>query len=313
MRVLIVGAGGIGCYYGARLQALGDEVVYVARGEHLLAMQTQGLIVKHAEFDFHQPVQAVDEQTLLQSYPASQFDLIILCIKAFDTPKWLQRCHAWLSAASTPILSLQNGIDNEALIAALLGQARVWGGLAVRIGGHVVEPGRVSVDGPAQVVFGVWPSAEAINKPSKDLLAWQEHFMSAGIPARISANISAELWRKLLINNGVNPLSAITGLTTRALVDDPHFGPCVRQLMLETLAVAQAEGVPLTMHDVDEMFSLLKSFDAIKTSMLVDHEQGKPIELDEICGALLARADKLDVVLPCNQMLYALLAKKTVT
>ena len=136
----------------------------------------------------------------------------------------------------------------------------------------------------------------------------QEHFLAANIPTRISDNIELELWRKLLINNGVNPLSAITGLTTRALVESEHYEPCVRQLMQEVVLVANQEGVHLTQNDIEEMLSLLKSFDAIKTSMLVDHEKGKPIELDAICGSLLMRAKTHGLSLPANQMVSALLS-----
>ncbi|TVQ73739.1 MAG: 2-dehydropantoate 2-reductase, partial [Oceanospirillales bacterium] len=290
MRILIVGAGGIGCYYGARLQSSGDQVVFVARGDHLTALQQQGLKVNHNDFSFDQSVNAVDETSLLKAFKANDFDLIILCFKAFDTAGWLSRMGEWLQTATTPVLSLQNGVDNEALIAEKIGKDRTLGGLAVRIGGHIIEPGVVAADGPAQVVMGAWPSQQQSQYNNADLIQIQEHFLSAGIPTRISDNIEQELWRKLLINNGVNPLSAITGLTTRGLVESKHFEPCVRQLMQEVVLVAQQEGINLTHDDIEEMITLLKNFDAIKTSMLVDHEKGKPIELDAICGSLLTRA-----------------------
>lgn len=309
MRVLVVGAGGIGCYYGARLQAIGDEVVFTARGEHLKALQKNGLVIKHREFNFHQPVKAMDENSLFEHYRSDEFDLILLCIKAFDTSAWLQRSEQWLNASSTPILSLQNGVDNEALIANLLGKERTIGGLAVRIGGHVIQPGVVMADGPAQVIMGAWPNANANNQVLINLVTLKQHFEKALIPTRVTDAIDEELWRKLLINNGVNPLSAITGLTTRELVESPQFEPCVRQLMQETAMIARTEGVNLTDDDVEAMINLLKSFDAIKTSMLVDYEKGKPIELDEICGAVLARARNIGVTLPTNQLVYALLSR----
>lgn len=308
MRILIVGAGGIGCYYGARLQSSGNKVVFVARGDHLNALQQNGLQVQHSEIQFNQMVNAVDEQRLLTAFKVEDFDLIIICFKAFDTASWLTRMREWLKTGSTPILSLQNGVDNEPLIAKVIGKERTFGGLAVRIGGHIIQPGIVSADGPAQVVMGAWPNQQENQHKSDQLMRVQEHFLAANIPTRISDNIELELWRKLLINNGVNPLSAITGLTTRALVESEHYEPCVRQLMQEVVLVANQEGVHLTQNDIEEMLSLLKSFDAIKTSMLVDHEKGKPIELDAICGSLLMRAKTHGLSLPANQMVFALLS-----
>lgn len=308
MRFLVVGAGGIGCYYGARLQAAGHEVVFVARGEHLRVMQQQGLQVEHAELHFARPVVAVSESDVLARYSAGEFDLILLCFKAFDTLDWLVRMTDWLETAATPVLSLQNGVDNEPLIAAQIGTARTLGGLAVRIGGHITAPGCVAADGPAQIIMGPWPQADSIDS---DGYRWLQQlnrvFIDAGIPARVTPDIALELWRKLLINNGVNPLSALTGLTTRELVQDPYFGQSVRQMMLETAAVAQVDGVSLNNDDIDEMIALLNSFDAIKTSMLVDHEKGKPLELDAICGAVIRRADQAGIDTPVNRLVYALL------
>ena len=310
MRILIVGAGGIGCYYGARLQSSGNKVVFVARGDHLNALQQNGLQVQHADFQFHQAVNAVDESCLLNTIRAEDFDLIVLCFKAFDTAHWLDRMSKWLNLASTPVLSLQNGIDNEHLIANQIGQERTLGGLAVRIGGHIIKPGVIAADGPAQIVMGFWPKQNGHSSGENLLNRIKEAFLKAKIPTHISDNIEIDLWRKLLINNGVNPLSAITGLTTRQLVDNDYFEPCVRQLMQEVVNVSVYEGVNLTDIDVEEMMSLLKSFDAIKTSMLVDHEKGKPIELEAICGCLLKRAKKVGIKLPVNQVVYAMLSQR---
>jgi 2-dehydropantoate 2-reductase len=308
MRFLVVGAGGIGCYYGARLQAAGHEVVFVARGEHLRVMQQQGLQVEHAELHFSQPVVALSEAEVLARYTADEFDLILLCFKAFDTLDWLVRMTDWLETATTPVLSLQNGVDNEPLIAAQIGAERTLGGLAVRIGGHITAPGCVVAAGPAQIIMGFWPQADTtLGDRDSWLHRLNSVFIEAGIPARVTSDIAHELWRKLLINNGVNPLSALTGLTTRELVQDPYFGPSVRQMMIETAAVAQVDSVNLNDKDIDEMIALLNDFDAIKTSMLVDHEKGKPLELEAICGAIIRRGEQVGIDTPVNRLVYALL------
>lgn len=307
MRFLILGAGGIGCYYGARLIQAGHDCVFVARGEHLNAMQRVGLEVRHPDFNFQAPVIATDIETLLEQYAATQFDLILLTLKAGATDSIIAQLREWLGASDTPVLSLQNGVDNEPIIAASLGDARTFGGLAVRIGGHILEPGIIEATGPAQVIFGPWPNSE--RTPSSLPLAHsiESCFNAASIPTQLSADIRRELWRKLLINNGVNPLSALTGLDTRRLTADPALGGSVYRMMQETAAVAAADEVELTPTDVEEMFNLISQFDAIKTSMLVDREKGRALELDGISGAVLRRSRQLNIDTPITALVHRLL------
>ncbi|MCH8552536.1 MAG: 2-dehydropantoate 2-reductase [Natronospirillum sp.] len=307
MKFLIVGAGGIGCYYGARLQTAGHEVVFQARGQHLRAMQDRGLLVRHADFFFDGMIDAVDQARLTRDFSCDDFDTLILCFKSQATADWLQGMNDWLANAATPILSLQNGVDNEALVEQAVGRARTLGGLAVRIGGHITEPGTVEVDGPAQVIFGLWPDAEQGESVPGLPESMEQAFSAAGIPTTLSPNIQVELWRKLMLNNSLNPLSAITGLDTRSLCAHPYYGPVVKAIMRETLVAGQADGIELQDKDVDEMFDLISTFDAIKTSMLVDREKGRPLELDGICGPVLARAAQHDLAVPLTGLVYALL------
>ena len=308
MRFLIVGAGGIGCYYGARLQVAGHSVCYLARGEHLEAMQCNGLSVSHEDLSFHEGVQAIDIEYLLQHENCSQFDLIVLTLKSGATASILNKLSDWLKGCDVPILSLQNGVDNELLIAKSVGEKRTLGGLAVRIGGHITKPGEVEVKGPAQVIFGHWPNHR--NETAVDATALErfaETFNKAGIPTQLSTDIQYELWRKLLINNGVNPLSALTGLDTKRLTSDPVFAKTVYRMMEEVAAVAKADQVQLEQNDIDEMFELISNFDAIKTSMLVDKEKARPLELDGISGAVIRRAKQLGIEVPVTELIHALL------
>lgn len=304
MHCLIIGAGGIGGYYGARLLDAGHAVTFVARGDHLAALQRQGLQVSHEDLQFQAPVTALSLPALLAAHHCAEFDLILVTLKSGATADWLHSCADWLRQADTPVLSLQNGVDNEALIADCLGAARTLGGLAVRIGGHIIAPGQIEARGPAQVVMGRWPCAEA-DDPALTMLA--DAFNGAGIPTRISSDIRRELWKKLLINNGVNPLSALTGLDTRRLTADPVLGRTVHALMQETARAARADGVELAPADVDEMFELISRFDAIKTSMLVDREKGRPLELDEISGAVIRRCRQLGEPAPNTELVQRLL------
>ncbi|WP_020559609.1 ketopantoate reductase family protein [Thiofilum flexile] len=308
MHILMVGTGGIGAYYGARLQHAGHKVVFVARGVHLTAIQDQGLKVTHATLQFHQQVTICDETTLHEQYQARDFDLIILTIKAGATAQWRNTWKSWLTApdTKTPILSLQNGVDNERLVSEVVGRERTIGGLAVRIGGHIVSPAVIEATGMAQIVMGYWPN-HSQNPPPPQFNQWQNDFQTAGIPTFATADIQYELWRKLLINNGVNPLSALTRLDTQALTSHPTYGSTVYQIMLETAQAARADGVAMSQGDVDEMFNLIKSFDAIKTSMLIDRERNRPLELLSMSGAVLERHQRLGTQAPVTALIMALL------
>jgi len=312
MKFLILGAGGIGAYYGARLIEAGHEVVMTARGPHLAALQDRGLTVRLETGEHHWPVTALATASLPSGYAADDFDLIVLALKGTATAPVLAELADWLRRGTTPVLSLQNGVDNEPLLAEQFGEQRVIGGLAVRIGAHIVSPGVIESEGAAEIIMGQWPTAASLNQGVRDLLARLEGlFNEAGIPARVTADIRYELWRKLVINNGVNPLSALTGLDTRSLTHHPDFGPIVHGLMQETVSASAADGVDLNARDLEEMFELIRSFNAIKTSMLVDREKGRPLELDSICGAVLRRCRALGVPAPYTELVNALLAHQS--
>ncbi|KFZ37897.1 2-dehydropantoate 2-reductase [Shewanella mangrovi] len=288
MRFVVLGAGGIGCYYAARLLAAGHRVLLVARGEHLLALQQQGLNVEHPQFSFQQAVEATDIQGLISDYRASDFDWLLLAAKSSATLPMMQQLQAWLSAnPALPVLSLQNGVDNEAHIAEVIGKARTVGGLAVKIGAHILAPGRVEATGIAHVDFGAWPNTQENPALQTELGLLSQIFTEANIPNALYDDVSYALWRKLVINNGVNPLTALTLLNTQEVTQHPVFTQTVKSMMQETGRAANAAGVHLTEQDIDEMYQLICGFDAIKTSMLVDRLKGRAMEIDDICGPVI--------------------------
>ncbi len=309
MRWLIVGAGGIGATYGARLVATGETVTFVARGAHLAAMQSEGLTVQHATFQFQAPVDAVSEEALLAERSVGEFDVIVLTFKTQETAPWLARFADWLGGGEAMVLSLQNGVDNEPAIAETVGEARTLGGLAVKIGGHIDAPGSVVVDGEARVVLGVWPDG---SRGAADPYRAQEvgdALERTGVPVVVTSKIEVELWRKLMINVAMNPLSALTGLDTRTLSHDSAFAGAVVQMMREVKEVGVASGVPLLDKDVKDMVELIRGFEAIKTSMLVDREKGRPLELSGLSGTVLRRAEAHGVEVPMTALVHGLVAR----
>jgi len=313
LRFLMIGAGGIGGYYAARLLGAGHQVVLTARSDHLEALRENGLTVHYEGRElFHRP-DTYDHQQLVNQYKPDDFDVIVISLKATATASVVEELGAWLNQGRVPVLSLQNGVDNEPLLAEAIGADRVIGGLAVRIGGHVARPGVIEAEGVAQIVMGVWPKVSArsdTQSPILEILA--AAFNDAGIPTTLSDNIRYELWRKLIINNGVNPLSALTGLDTRSLTHHPEFSKIVYGMMAETIEASKSDGVNLGKKDLDEMFELISNFNAIKTSMLVDKEKGRPLELDSIAGAVLRRCERLGVDAPYTATVSALLRQSNV-
>lgn len=313
MRIAIIGAGGIGAYYGARLQRAGHQVSYVARGAQLQALREQGLQIEHPEFRFAEPVQACDIGGLCRDAAPEDFDLLVLAVKAGATAEIAGALAQWFESrgGGCPVLSLQNGVDNEAILADRLGSRWVLGGLAIRIGTHVEAPGRIGATGVGQIVAGVWPNTtDASDTPAAAALAEAaEAWPAAGIPFQISPDIRRELWRKLVINNGVNPISAITGWDSGRLTRDEEIAPMVRRMMRETAAAAAADGVELAEADVAEMFGVIHDLDPIKTSMLVDREHGRPLEVDAICGPVLERSERLGIEAPATALAAALLRR----
>lgn len=310
LKVAIIGAGGIGCYYGARLQNANHKVVYIARGEHLDSLTSSGLTLTHPDFTFEDNVTACSLSTLFEQYNPTDFDVYLLCVKANITEKIAKELQPWLdhSQQNITIISLQNGVDNEAILKKHLPDSFVVGGLALRIGGHISKPGFVEAKGVSQLIIGKWPNAD--EKSNSQLIAWSLLFEKAKIPTRVVSDIRFELWRKLLINNGVNPLSALTGLDTKKLTHHPRFGKIVYQLMKEVAQVSCVDHEVISTKDVDEMYDLIRTFEPIKTSMLVDYEKGRPLELDEICGAVLKRSKVIDVSVPYTEVVHALLEHK---
>lgn len=308
LKILMIGAGGIGGYYAARLARAGHELVLTARGDHLNALKAQGLTVDYEGEVLHQALPAFSHTELIQKHEPDDFDLIVIALKSTATASVMAELASWLESAAVPVLSLQNGVDNEPVIAEVVGEDRVLGGLAVRIGGHITEPGQVFAEGVAQVVMGAWPRQRPDDLRISLLRRLEALFNAAGIPTTVSDNIRYELWRKLVINNGVNPLSALTGLDTRSLTHHPEFGKIVHGMMAETVAASKADDVNLGPEDLAEMFALISNFNAIKTSMLVDKEKGRPLELDSIAGAVLRRCDRLGIEAPYTMTVNALLA-----
>lgn len=308
MRIGIIGSGGVGSYFGAKLHRAGHEVVFVARGEHLHAMQQNGLHVKHPSLQFSSPVHALDMQALLQTKPL-MYDLFILLTKSMETANIARELSAWLDAhgANTYILSLQNGVENEDILAEYLPKTSIIGGLTRKIGAHVLKAGYVEAVGIAETIVG-----SIVHDSHTQLFVEKlaEAFTAAGIPTHVTLDIRKELWKKLIINNGVNALCALLEVKTGVLMHHPKLSPLVLGLMQETAKAARALHVNISSEDVNAMFELIAGFESIKPSMLVDLEHHRTLELEEICGVVRRSLEKEGLDAPYTQTIVSLLEYK---
>lgn len=302
----IIGAGGIGSFYASKLLSAQQRCVMVARGQRLTQLLEQGLIVSHQQRQ-HRTTQVLANtlEQMFQLFRPTQFTAVLLCTKSSATKDLAADIANWFAKwqSSCPVISLQNGIDNEATLAQLLPPQCVFGGLAVKIGAHLEPNGTVMATGPGELILGVWPQDTLKSFPA-DVIVTLER---TEIPFKVSSDIQKELWLKLVINNGVNPISALTGLDTLTLSCAEPFATIVYGLMKEAAVAAFADGVIITDEEVKNMFDLIANFDPIKTSMLVDYEKGRPLELAAICGVVLARHQQLESDAPYTRLVNALL------
>ncbi|GGF60938.1 ketopantoate reductase family protein [Alteromonas lipolytica] len=286
MNVLMMGCGAIGSFYAERLASAKVNVSVTARGEHLKALKQNGLTVVHDGEVRHHALPAYSHAELKEACKADDFDVIVIALKATQTQSALAELGSWFQAGSCPVLSVQNGVDNEPLLASYLGSERVWGGLSVRSGGEISQPGVATTTGIYKIILGPWPASDTLPAALTELA---QHWLDQGVPLELSHDIRKELWRKLIVNCGVNPLSAAEQLKTYDLTHRPELAKQVYGAMQETARAASYDAVAITPDEVDEMFQLIKSFNSIKTSMLIDFEKGRELEIDAIMGSVIVR------------------------
>jgi 2-dehydropantoate 2-reductase len=312
VRIVIAGAGAIGGYIGARLARADADVVLFARGPHLRAMQDRGLRVTSPDGDFEvKPRVASNLGTI------GQADVVFLGVKAHALVS-LAPMLAPLFGPDTIVVSTQNGIpwwyfngvggDLEGLrlervdpggaIASAIEPRRVVGALAY-FAADIVEPGVIRHIEGNRISFG-----EPDGTRSDRVRALAETLIAVGFRCPVSTRFRHEIWVKLLGNVAFNPISALTGGTLEELVRHPDTSRLVRDLMVETEAVAGKLGIELPI-SIDQRMAGAEKIGAHKTSMLQDFEAGRPMELEAVVGAVVELGDRLSVPMPSTRAVYA--------
>ncbi len=295
MRIAIFGPGGIGGYFGARLAQAGEDVVFIARGEHLKAMRANGLKVDSVKGDFLvKPVQATDDPKQV-----GIVDMILLGVKAWQVTEAAQAM-ASMVGSHTFVLPLQNGLEAPDQVAAILGQGHVLGGLCGLIT-FIAGPGHIRhAGGDPFVKFG-----ELDNSRSERIEHLYKMFTQAGINTEIPPNIQVALWMKFLFINPWSGVGAITRTPVGVWRNLPETRQMAKTIILEGMAVANTCRVPLPEDALEKTMSF---FDMIPaqgtTSMHRDIVEGRPSELDALIGAVVRLGEKGNVRTPLHSFIY---------
>jgi len=298
MKILVMGAGAVGAFYGARLQQAGEDVVLCARGDNLRALQTSGLEIKSFKGDLKIAVKATDNPRDFAPY-----DLILFAVKSYDTEASARQLEGCL-AADGVLMTIQNGVENEEILCRFFPRESVMGGNS-RVGAELVAPGKILHTAIGLIEFGELDGRET---PRARRLA--EVFKRAQIFGELAADLKTIRWYKLMGNNSTNSVSALSQTTLGQMLEDPDGYNLVRTLMLETLAVGRAEGAKVNDDRVDlQLQQIQKSLDAyaIKTSTFQDLEKGKRLEYDAISGAVVRAARRHGMRVPATETVYTLL------
>jgi len=295
MRIAIFGTGGVGGYFGGRLAQAGEDVTFIARGEHLRAIRDAGLKVDSLNGDF-----LVYPATATENIDGiGGVDLVIVGVKAWQVPE-VARAMKPMLGAQTTVLPLQNGVDAVRQLSAELGADRVIGGLC-KIVSLVVAPGHIRHAGfTPSVVIG-----EMDNRRSDRVLAIQKLFTNAGIDTAVADDIQAALWMKFLFIASFSGMGAIANAPAGVLRTDSELRAQMIRAMEEIKMLAQARGISLPPNAIE---SVMAGVDALPedatSSMQRDIAAGKPSELESQNGAVVRMARESAVEVPTHELIY---------
>ena len=297
MHIVVMGAGGVGGYFGARLLRAGEQVTLVARGAHLEALRRDGLTIRSAsEGEFTVRPAAVES---LDGVPRA--DAVLFCVKAFDTEAAAARLRPVLGP-DTAVLSLQNGVDNEERIDAVLGRGHAMGGVA-QVFAVIDSPGVIAHHFLGRIIFG---ELDGRRTPRAERLL--AAFERAGIPVELTADVRRALWEKYALICAVAGMTAITRCTIGVVRQTPEAWRMFRTLLEEVAALGRAAGAALPPDTVDQILKLAGGIaPGSRASLAQDLLQGRRLELEALHGHAVRLGERLGVSTPASLAVYAAL------
>ena len=297
MRVAVMGSGGVGGYYGGKLAAAGEDVTFVARGQHLAAIQREGLQVYSVAGDFHIRPRATDDPAAV-----GQVDLVLFSVKGYDTETAADRARP-LMGPETTVLCVQNGVDNEEKLARILGAPRVVGGV-VHVLSTISAPGVIrQTAGPRTLKCG-----EMGGGVSPRVARIVDTFVRAGVAAEASPRILVDLWEKFVFICAHGGVTALARLGIGEILGCPETARFYRAVMEEIVAVGRAKGVALPGDAVERALAFAGTLQpGMRSSLAHDLERGNRLEVDSLMGAVVRYGADVGVPTPLNSVVYACL------
>ncbi|MGJ7534706.1 MULTISPECIES: ketopantoate reductase family protein [unclassified Variovorax] len=289
MKVAVMGAGAVGCYYGAMLARAGHEVVLIGRPSHVEAVNAKGLRLETKAFDEFVKVAASTEADAVQGA-----DLVLFCVKSTDSEAAAEQIKPHLEPGAL-VLTLQNGVDNDERVRSVLPSNGVAAAV-VYVATEMAGPGHVKHHGRGELVIA----------PSRMSEQVAQHLVAAGVPTQISGNVRGSLWAKLILNCAYNALSAVTQLPYGVLVKGTGVTDVIRDVVAECLAVAKAEGVEVPGDTDAAVRGIAQSMPSQYSSTAQDLARGKLSEIDHLNGLVVRRGEALGVPTPANRVLFVM-------
>ena len=296
MRWLVFGTGGVGGFFGGKLAKAGEDVWFFARGKHLAAMKKHGLRVKSPEGSFRiRPGKMADKIAKVETP-----DVVLFCVKAYDTERAAEQLSPILSKDSI-VISLQNGVENEATIQSTIQAGTVYGGVAY-IFSNITAPGVITEWGGARkIVFG--PVDGIVDERAREIV---RVISRAGIAVKLSDDIRTDLWKKFIFIAAGGGFTTLTRLSLADVIPVQESRGVLLEAMKEAEAVARAKGIDIPHDFVEQQLAALQKHPTTaRTSMYYDLVRGKPLEVEALSGAIVRFGLETGVSTPVNHTIYA--------
>lgn len=296
-KIIIVGPGAMGCLFAGLLASPEREIWLLGKDpERALALERRGIVIERAGGKVTHQVKATADPVR-----AGVADLIIICVKAYDTRAAAQTLGPAMGP-DTNVLSLQNGLGNVEVLTDLFGPERTLGGTTAQ-GANLVAPGHVRHAGVGETVIGQ-PQGGVERAQRVAVL-----FRAGGIEARATADLPGLIWSKLVINAALNPLTAILGVKNGVLAETPAARAIIGQAVNEAVSVCQAKGITLLFPDpVEKALAVARATAENISSMFADVRARKKTEIVQINGAVARAAQELGIDAPVNATLAGMVS-----
>ena len=299
-RIVVVGAGAVGAFYGAILQRAGARVEVVLRSD-VEIVRERGFVIASPLGDLSYRPDAVHH---VADVAVPGADFVICCVKVLPHVDRAALIAPWLGPRSI-IALIENGLNIEPAVADALPDHPLVSALAF-IAVSRNAPGEIEHRAYGRLTLGTWPGG--VSAEARELADWLE---AGGVDVKCSASIVRERWAKSLWNTPFNPISVLAdGTDTITLLDTPGGEALARAAMAEVMAVAGADGHPLPADAIDRNIEATRRMPAYRNSMALDYRAGRSLEIEAILGHVVARAEALGVAVPRLHTLRTLIAMR---